>query len=150
MKRHLTSLIKDRKRDTFTSFLMAKTKRWMIWSNAHHGKTWHLINHWVDTSVILGRARLLDLWTSCQWCPFIKSIIGIYKSIIGIYLQKHLHLDTNTTEHLKHGSEDILTYQLGGKSMLLSSLFGVVSIFFKNSNFHGTLSVRQARCYSKP
>lgn len=37
MKRDSTSLIKDKNRDTST-FLMAKTKRWIKWSHAQQGK----------------------------------------------------------------------------------------------------------------
>lgn len=48
-------------------------------------------------------------------------------------------------------SEDILTYQLGGKSMLQSSLSGTVPFLKKAAtNFHGTLTIGQDRCCPKP
>lgn len=61
----------------------------------------------METRVILARASL------CIYENGLGDAHPSRKSTVGIYLWKHAHSDTNTTEHLKYGvgrQEDILTF----------------------------------------
>lgn len=72
----------------------------------------------------------------------IRDVLSFRKSTVGIYLQKHPRIDTNTTEHLKHVVRRHPDLSTGRKSMLQSSLSGVDPFLKKAAtNFHGTLTL---------